>query len=60
MSELTRCNYCTLQSIRERANAKGQSVAVIQATLNFEDWIEVEVDGKRVVSFKELSDHCVC
>lgn len=56
MSELTRCNYCTLQAIKERANAKGQAVMLVHKG----GWIEVEVDGKRVASFKELSDHCVC
>lgn len=73
MSELTPCNYCTLQSIKHRANGKGMNV-----TLKSDDqgWIAVYVhppnaagfadnhDGDapryRVASMMKITDHCVC
>jgi len=56
MSELTSCNFCTLQVIKRRN--KGKKVT----TQRDEDgWIRVFVDGKPTgTSFMALTDHCVC
>jgi hypothetical protein len=56
MSELTSCNFCTLQDIKRRN--KGKKVT----TQRDEDgWIRVFVDGKPTgTSFMALTDHCVC
>ena len=60
MSELTRCNYCTLRSIKSRAASQDQSVLLAQTMLDGREWITVSVDGHRVASFLSLTDHCVC
>lgn len=52
MSELTSCNYCTLNDIRRRAKRDGKKVEVHTNV--------VYVDGKRVAWFMELTDYCCC
>lgn len=70
MSELTRCNYCSLNSIKQRAKRSGKQVT----TQRREDgWLEVYVHPAEVkivtdedrevyrqASMMAVTDHCVC
>ena len=56
ISELTKCNYCSLQSIRSRARSHNWSVRLDTE----ESWVRVLVDNVPVAWFMELTDHCVC
>lgn len=73
MSELTRCNFCTLQSIRRYQKGTGAKVRQISRG----GWITIyvvpkgkklntkrKVDGNPseqfVASFMELTSFCVC
>jgi len=56
MSELTPCNYCTFQDIIRRH----QGATVELHGFPGSDWVECTVDGKRVASFMELTEECVC
>jgi len=70
MSDLTQCNYCTLQNIRRRAldNEKvttlwgrgGINVHVYPKDINIKSISDSERSKYKRVWFKELSDHCVC
>jgi hypothetical protein len=57
MSELTRCNYCTLQSIKAR---HGEDQVFIR--YNGHGWLEVRIHGKDepLAWFLILTAHCVC
>lgn len=63
MSELTRCNYCTLRDIKRNAKIHGEVVTVRPAKGG---GIEVathkpdEDPDSFSVWFMELTDHCVC
>jgi hypothetical protein len=58
MSELTKCNYCTLEAIKR--SYPGREVTVIRIT-NGICGLQVFIDGRGIgVWFDELSDHCVC
>lgn len=73
MSELTPCNYCTLQKIKERAKKDSKVVSLkSQPIEHFPKAQAVFVHPKKthnelrfqakyqVAWFVELSDHCVC
>lgn len=73
MSELTPCNFCSLKSIKRRADRKGMNVTLVP---DDQGWIAVYVhppnvagfpdnhDGEspqyRVASMMRITDHCVC
>lgn len=59
MSELTSCNHCTLQGIRQRARKEGKTVTVGPSD-TLPGWTMVLVDGKKKATFMELSDYCCC
>jgi len=69
MSELTPCNYCSLNSIKRRADRNGKRVT----TQWRNGWLEVYVHPSdvKIVNDKDrekyrqgsmmaLTDHCVC
>jgi len=61
MSELTRCNHCTLEAIRARNPQAEVVLRPVPAGEPLEGWLEVLVDG--VPSghhFMALTDRCVC
>ena len=67
MSELTRCNYCTLKIIKARAKKERKPVKVVSAKYEGEleqfssmGGLDVLVDGEKVAWFMAVSDHCVC
>ncbi|HET7110147.1 MAG TPA: hypothetical protein VFI41_04705 [Gemmatimonadales bacterium] len=62
MSELTTCNYCTLQRITARAAEDGATVETLPATGDMEGWVEVRRSDRPdpVGWFLELGDHCGC
>lgn len=56
MSELTRCNYCTLQEVRRR-----HPDAVVTTKPDEYGWLQVWIDDKPGGQhFLALTDHCVC
>jgi hypothetical protein len=60
MSDLTRCNYCTLEAVKRRPENKGHKVTVAQ-TRDSEGWLVVHVDGVPIgISFLALTAHCAC
>jgi hypothetical protein len=70
MSELTPCNYCTLKSIKRRAEEGGMTVTLLNgdvyvhpATVAIKELSSGE-DGEREqywrAWFMKLTDHCVC
>ena len=76
MSELTRCNYCSLQNIKRRAKEQGARVYVRPSkfmgggydifVVSAGDKLDASVDkdgncGWQWVSWMmEIPDHCVC
>ena len=70
MSELTRCNYCSLQQIKRDAAARGATVTTRmetpqERTFNgtiHDAWVVVEVSDREqpVAKFMALTTHCVC
>ena len=54
MSELTRCNRCTLNDIIRRAG-KGAEIRLVSG-----EWTVCYVNGERVASFLELTEQCAC
>lgn len=65
MSEMTRCNFCRLQSIQKEADEKGLKVTIIHGDVymhpkDFEAG-KLNPDSKFWQAwFMELSTHCVC
>lgn len=73
MSELTRCNYCSLRELCEKAQVVGFMVSL---RMGWRDGFDVYVHPKDIVIlvyerlgehepywkawFMELSDYCVC
>lgn len=56
MSELTRCNYCTLQDVRRRNPGKR-----VSTRRDEHGWLRVLIDGEPAgISFLELTTRCVC
>jgi hypothetical protein len=61
MSALTRCNYCTHQSILSRARQEDQSVTIRAKPLKgFPQGVDILLDGKWVAWFAELPTQCRC
>lgn len=58
MSELTRCNYCTLQRIREIAKKRG--VGVILGRQDGWTVVRYSDEDEPVAHLLEVTDHCVC
>jgi hypothetical protein len=58
MSELTRCNYCTLLQMRKRAKARGVTVILDRDA----GWITARYSDKKKPStmFLTLTKYCVC
>lgn len=55
MSELTRCNRCTLDLYERRHPGR------VSTRLDAHGWIEVLVDGEPIgAHFLTLSEECVC
>lgn len=59
MSELTTCNYCTLQDIKRRADERGATVSLSKDEYG---WTVVQCSDKSKPSawLMKLTDHCVC
>jgi hypothetical protein len=55
MSELTQCNYCSLRILKQKY---GEERVTVQPSID--GWQEVFVDGHRVASMLEITEHCVC
>ena len=56
MSELTPCNYCSLQRLKREHIGK-----FVEAKQASNGWLEVYADDQPVgVAFMALTDHCVC
>lgn len=71
MSDLTPCNFCTLQALRKRARAKGKRLTLFPGTtaggvdvLIHPGVTRAELKRNRdlyfAAWFMELTDHCVC
>uniref|UniRef100_A0A6M3JPA6 Uncharacterized protein n=1 Tax=viral metagenome TaxID=1070528 RepID=A0A6M3JPA6_9ZZZZ len=61
MSELTLCNYCSLQSMKKRAKKEGKKIKLSTTRAgDMAGWIKVEEDGKAIAYFMKLSSRCVC
>ena len=67
MSELTRCNYCTLQSIRRRAERENQQVTILAQNcyvhskdVNISELNEESREQYFVAWFMELTEGCAC
>lgn len=66
MSELTRCNYCTLQALKRDGCrlASRQEIAKLNedqaADERLSGTVVIDRDGKFVAWFMALSDHCAC
>lgn len=58
MSELTSCNYCTLQRMKLRAAERGVDLVIEED----DGWITARYSdqAKPSAHFKALSDSCVC
>jgi len=57
MSELTSCNYCTLQGIKSRAKENGEKVKVVPSR---HGGVDVKVNDRQVAWFMELTTYCCC
>jgi hypothetical protein len=66
MSELTQCNWCTLNMMtREgeflRLKAENGEITRYEISYEYDEiGIRKEVGEKRVGSFLQLTNHCVC
>jgi hypothetical protein len=75
MSELTPCNYCSLNRIKRRANEKGLQVTLLSSRGGFDVYVhpaDVTVNRETVGDeegkpssywgawLMALTDHCVC
>lgn len=59
MSERTQCNYCILEAIKKEMKHEKRKITVERNEIN--NWVSVFIDDKPSgVSFRELTDHCVC
>ena len=61
MSELTRCNYCTLKSIQKRYGEANVTVVTVRVG-EMRGWEKVLVQGKAkpVAYFMLRTTRCVC
>lgn len=63
MSELTQCNYCKFEIIKDRAKDEGLSVIVKTNQIfgGVDIYLKDKKDEERWFAwFMELKDHCVC
>jgi hypothetical protein len=65
MSELTTCNYCTLQQRKRRAKKEGKKLTTRKSKEEDDmggpgEWIVIEVDGEVVSYMKHISFNCMC
>jgi hypothetical protein len=61
MSELTPCNYCSLQEIKRLARKRGEAVEVVHGAGEMKGWLQVKVGGKpKDIWFRALTDSCAC
>lgn len=62
MSELTRCNWCSLREMRAKAKRRKTKVIIENGSGDFTGWKVVRYSDRELPSayFMELSDHCVC
>jgi len=58
MSEYTTCNYCELESLKQRA--KRDKKKLKRAPNKEHGGINITIDGKFACWFMELTNHCVC
>jgi len=58
MSELTSCNYCTLQDIKSRAKQKGEKVRVVPNGRH--GGVDIKVGDRQAAWFMELTKYCCC
>ena len=61
MSEMTRCNFCTLRDLRRRGEEEGYVVELEPSDFGTRA-VRVYPDGRResAVQFWQLSDECAC
>lgn len=64
MSDLTPCNYCTLQLMKRAAKKRGTKVVVIRhMTGQWKGWTTAYMEDNQEQSrtrFLKLGDHCEC
>jgi hypothetical protein len=63
MSDLTPCNYCTLQSMKAKAKERGTTVIVIHEALGeMRGWYSARYSDKKEPSawFMVLTAGCAC
>jgi sugar phosphate isomerase/epimerase len=65
MSELTPCNYCSLKTIKRRAEKHGLKVTVIGGTVyahppDVTEPAKAEGDKYWTAWMMEITDYCVC
>ena len=62
MSEMTRCNYCTLKRLRAEAKKAGKPPIVAKnGTGNWIGWKVLYQGDKPIEHYmKEITDHCIC
>lgn len=61
MSELTKCNYCTLKSIERRTRLSGEKVITRPAKGGGIDVFRVKAGREHFAAWlMELTAHCVC
>lgn len=62
MSDLSECNYCTLQRMKEKAKQRNVEVVLETSTGEWNGWISVRYSDQEEISvrFKALTDSCVC
>jgi hypothetical protein len=63
MSELTRCNFCTLMDMRRRAQVRRTRVVMrLEPSGPMRGWTSARYanEDKPQHYFLELTDHCVC
>ncbi|MBU0598719.1 hypothetical protein KKF61_07105 [Patescibacteria group bacterium] len=57
---MSRCNYCTFQSIKNKARKNKQKV-IVKPDLKYKlGGVNVYVNGKFMAWFMELPEHCCC
>jgi hypothetical protein len=61
VSTITRCNYCTLESIKAFAEQTKQEVTFKKKPIeSFPDGVDVFVGGAWAVWLAKVPDHCAC
>lgn len=61
MSELTKCNHCSLRDMEARAAERGATV-IVAVRPGDDNWISARYSDEEEPSawFKVLTAHCVC